>query len=90
MIDLEWPDGDGTSGVHTREHKLLGWHTPGGPNGRFGEAARSQSFEVFRENGPAVDAPPEIIEQLRSTLCSPRKNTTPQPPHPHTASTSER
>lgn len=64
MIDLEWPDLGGTSGVHTREGKLLWSSGPEGPNGRFGEAARSQSFGDFRENGPAVDAPEEVIEQL--------------------------
>lgn len=72
MIDLEWPEGGGTSGVHTHESNLLWWSRPGGPNGRFGEAARSQSFEDFRENGPAVYAPPEIIERLRAVFDPPR------------------
>ncbi len=68
MIDIEWPDGDGVSGVHTREGHLLWWSRPGGPNGRFGEAARSQSFTDFRENGSAVSCPPEIEATLRDVL----------------------
>ncbi|MDX1439057.1 MAG: hypothetical protein R3284_04050 [Rubricoccaceae bacterium] len=68
MIDLEWPDGDGTSGVHTHEGNLLWWYRPGGPGGRFGEAARTQTLDDFRENGPAVSAPPRIVKQLVALL----------------------
>ena len=64
MIDLEWPDRGETSGVHTRAGKLLWWSRPGGLNRRFGEVARSQTFEDFRKNGLAVDGPEEIVEQL--------------------------
>lgn len=68
MIDLKWKDGSGVSGVHTYEGKLLWWSRPGGPNGRFGEAARSQSYEDFRKNGPAVSAPDEVVAQLRAVF----------------------
>ncbi len=65
MINLEWKDEHGgTSGVHDLEGDLLWWNRPGGPNGRFGEAARSQTFADFRENGPAVSAPEEVLEKL--------------------------
>ena len=41
---------------------------PGGPNGRFCEVARSQSFQDFRENGAAVDAPEDAIKQLNQSF----------------------
>lgn len=62
-MELTWKEYGGTIGVHAREGKLLWWSRPGGLNRRFGEVARSQTFEDFRKNGPAVYAPPEIIEQ---------------------------
>ncbi len=68
MSDLEWPDGLGVTGVHTLEGRLLWWSRPGGPNGRFGEAARSQSFEDFRENGPAVSCPEDIEATLQKAF----------------------
>ena len=67
-MELTWKEYGGTSGVHAREGKLLWWSRPGGLNRRFGEVARSQTFEDFRKNGPAVYAPPEIIEQLGTNL----------------------
>jgi len=69
-MELTWKEHGGMSGVHTYQGVLVWWHTPGGPNGRFGETACTQSFEDFRENGPAVTAPPEIIEQLRAVYGS--------------------
>lgn len=67
-INFEWDDGGGESGVHTHEGNLLWWYQPGGPNGRFGSAAREQTFDDYRENGPAVSAPDEIIRQLDAEL----------------------
>ena len=73
MIDLRWYDDDGgTNGVHDSGDELTWWYTPGGPNGRFGEMARAQSFDDFRANGPAVPCPPEIEAQLRAHLESSR------------------
>lgn len=63
-VDLEWRDGDGWSGVHDREGDLLWWSRPGGPNGRFGEAAGSQALADYRANGPMVSCPAHVEAEL--------------------------
>lgn len=67
-IEWMWEDGDGTSGVHTREGKLVWWHTPSGPGGHLGEVARDQEFDDFLQNGAAVTAPEDVERALREAL----------------------
>lgn len=64
----EWPDGDGTSGVQVADGELLWWSRPGGPNGRFGEAARTQTLDDYRANGPAVTCPTSVESTLDRLL----------------------
>lgn len=68
-LDLNWPEPHGgLSGVHDHDGPLTWWHTPGGPNGRFGESARTQSRDDFLANGPAVSAPDGVVERVRAYL----------------------
>ena len=64
----QWPDGDGTSGVQVADDELLWWYRPGGAGGRFGEAARTQSADDYRANGPAVTCGADVEAELDRLL----------------------
>ncbi len=62
----EWP-GDGSGeGVHTYEGQLV-WFS-GRANPHAGGGAVGQSFEAFLRDGPAVQAPDEVVHELRQLL----------------------
>ena len=65
----EVPSGTGgTEGVEVGGDEVLWWSRPGGSGGRFGEAARGQSVEDYRQHGPAVSCPPEVERQVDAAL----------------------
>lgn len=66
-----WEEEDRSCGVHTFEAQLVWWVNPSGPNGHLGQTAREQSFEDYRNHGPAVSAPEWVIKELDVLL--PRK-----------------
>ncbi len=68
-FEWTWSERGGTSGVQLRHGELFWWTTPGGPNGRFGEAAAAQSFADFRARGPLDSSvPPEVLAILRARV----------------------
>lgn len=68
--DYQWSHNSGTSGVHTHEGHLVFWHRPAGAGGHLGEVARTQSFQDFITNGPAVPIPDTILAQLNQLLAT--------------------
>ena len=69
LLSLQWPSGTGgTEGVEVGGDEVLWWSRPGGSGGRFGEAARGQSVEDYRQHGPAVSCPPEVERQVDAAL----------------------
>ncbi len=69
LLSLQWPSGTGgTDGVEVSSSEVLWWSRPGGSGGRFGEAARGQSLEDYRQHGPAVSCPPEVERQVDAAV----------------------
>jgi hypothetical protein len=55
--------------VDLNNGELTWWYQPGGPNGRFGEAASVQSVEEYLEQGTRISGvPSEVHEDLRRRL----------------------
>jgi len=68
-LSLQWPSGTGgTEGVEVSDDEVLWWSRPGGSGGRFGEAARGQSHDDYRRQGPAVSCPPDVRRQVDRAL----------------------
>ena len=67
-FSMEWPIAGGTEGVSTHGGRIEWRSTPDGPDGRFGESAKTQTFEEFLEKGPSVEAPRKVVNLLRAYL----------------------
>lgn len=68
-FSAEWADGDGRSGIDAESEKLTWWHLPNGPDGRFGQSAKLQSYEEFIARGAAVSGvPAKVMSDLRLSI----------------------
>lgn len=67
MSEWTWNhDGPGHEGV-VLENKQLLWYSQGKTYVNT-DAARKQSFDDYRKNGPAVSAPEHVINELKKII----------------------
>lgn len=68
QLSWEWPENGGRSGAAVQDGKIVWWHTPGGPMGRFSEVACEQAVADFIAGKPNVPVPEKIILEMKSAL----------------------